>query len=93
MLRSHYADLCKLLNGSEPTLNSLTNELFAKEIIDTNIMIDIKKKGINGADILLVHVIMKIEGNAQHLYVVQNILEKEQFLHDIVEKMKKEGQT
>ena len=92
-MRSHYADLCKLLKGSEPTLNSLTNELFAKEIIDTNIMIDIKKKGINGADILLVHVIMKIEGNAQHLYVVQNILEKEQFLRDIVEKMKKEGQT
>ena len=54
-------------------------------------MIEIKKKGANGADILLLHVFMKIKGNAQHLDVVQNTLEKEQFLHDIVEKMKKEG--
>ena len=92
-MRLHYADLCKLLNNSEPTLNSLTNELFAKGIIDTDVMIDIKKKSVNGADILLVHVLMKIEGNAQHLDVVQKALEKEQSLHDIVEKMKEEGQT
>ena len=91
-MRSNYADLCKLLNGSEPTLTSLTNELFAKGIIDSNVMLNIlREKGANGANVLLVHVIMKIEGNAQHLHVVQKALEKEQFLHDIVEKMKEEG--
>ena len=91
MLRSNHADLCRLLNGSEPTLLSLTTELYAKGIIDINIKIDISNKGgFSGADILLTHVQMKIEQSPEQLDIVQKAMENEQFLHEIVKKMKKE---
>ena len=91
VLRSNHADLCKLLNGSEPTLLSLTTELYAKGIIDINIKIDISNKGgFAGADILLTHVQMKVEQSPEHLDIIQKAMENEQFLHEIVKKMKKE---
>ena len=90
VLRSKHAELCRLLNGSEPTLLSLTAELFAKEIIDVKIKIDVNNKGgFAGADTLLTHVHMRIEQNPQHLTIVQEALEKEAFLDEIVKKMKK----
>ena len=92
VLRSKHAELCRLLNGSEPTLLSLTAEMFAKGIIDMNIKIDVcKKGGFSGADILLTHVQMKIEQSPEHLDIVQKALENEQFLHEIVKKMKKQS--
>ena len=91
VLRSNHADLCRLLNGSEPTLLSLTAELYAKGIIDINIKINISNKGgFAGADILLTHVQMKVEQSPEHLDIVQKAMENEQFLHEIVKKMKKE---
>ena len=94
VLRSNHAELCRLLNGSESTLLSLTAELFAKEIIDVNIKIDVRNKGgFSGADTLLTCVHMKIEQNPEHLDIVQKALEKERFLDDIVKKMKKESST
>ena len=90
VLRSKHRELCELLNGSEPTLLSLTAELFAKEIIGLNIKIDVHNKGgFAGADTLLTHVHMRIEHNPQHLTIVQEALEKEAFLDEIVKKMKK----
>ena len=90
MLRSNYAELCRLLNVSEPTLLSLTIELYAKGIIDVNMQIDVLKKGgYVGANILLTHVQMKIEQNPECLDIVQKAMENEQFLNEIVKKMKK----
>ena len=91
VLRSNHAELCRLLNCSEPTLLSITVELYAKKIIDTNIQIDVLKKGgLAGANILLTHVQMKIEQSPEYLDIVQKAMENEQFLHEIVKKMKKE---
>ena len=92
VLRLHHAELCRLLNVSDPTLISLTVELYAKEIIDVNIQIDVLKKGgFAGANILLTHVQMKIEQSPEHLATVQKAMEKEQFLDGIVKEMKKES--
>ena len=92
VLRSKHADLCRLLNGSEPTLLSLTTELYAKGIIGVNIQIDVLKKGgFAGANILLAHIQMKIEQSPEHLDIVQKALENEQFLDEIVKKMKRES--
>ena len=92
VLRLHHAELCRLLNTSESTLLSLTVELYAKEIIDVNIQIDVLKKGgFAGANILLTHVQMKIEQSPEHLDTVQKAMENEQFLDEIVKKMKKES--
>ena len=89
-MRSNHAELCKLLNVSESTFLSLTAELYAKEIIDVNIKIDVcNKGGFSGADILLTHLHMKIEQNPEHLDIIQKALEKEQFLDEIVKNMKK----
>ena len=92
VLRSNHAKLCQLLNTSEPTLLSLTTELYAQNIISMNIKIDVRNnKGYNGADILLTHVQMKIEHSSEHLDTIQKAMENEQFLHEIVSKMKKES--
>ena len=92
VLRSNYAELCELLNTSEPTLLSLTNKLYAKKIIDMKVKIDVRNKGgYDGADILLTHVQMKIEQSPEHLDTVQKAMENEQFLDEIVKKMKKES--
>ena len=88
--RSNYGDLCSVLNVSQPTLFSLATELFSKGIIDTNVMLEVfRERGVVGANILLIHVLMKLEGNEEHLDVVQKTLEKEESLHDIIEKMKR----
>ena len=92
VLRSNHAELCRLLNVSEPTLLSLTVELYAKGIIDLKIQIDVLKKGgFAGANILLTHVQMKIEQCPEHLDIVQKAMDNEQFLDEIVTKMKKES--
>ena len=92
ILRSHVADLCRLLNISEPTLLSLTNELYSKNVIDSDVKIEVIRKGGSiGANILLTHVEMKIKQNSEHRDVVQKAMEKEQFLHEITQKMKRES--
>ena len=92
VLRSNHAKLCQLLNTSEPTLISLTTELYAKQIIGTNIKIDVlNKKGYDGAEILLRHVQMNIEQSPEHLNTIQKAMENEQFLDEIVKKMKNES--
>ena len=89
VLRTKHAELCKLLNGSEPALLSLTLELYSTEVIDMNVKIDVLKKGgTAGADLLLTHVQMKIEQSPEHLVIVQKAFEKEQLLCEII-KMKK----
>ena len=92
VLRSNHAELCKLLNVSETTLLSLTVELYAKAVIDVNIKMEVLKKGgYAGADILLTHVQMKIEQSPKYLDIVQKVMENEQFLHEIIENMKRES--
>ena len=92
VLRSNHAELCKLLNVSDPTLLSLTVELYAKAVIDVNIKMEVLKKGgYAGADILLTHVQMKIEQSPEYLDIVQKVMENEQFLHEIIENMKRES--
>ena len=92
VLRSNHAELCKLLNVSDPTLLSLTVELYAKAVIDVNIKMEVLKKGgYAGADILLTHVQMKIEQSTEYLDIVQKVMENEQFLHEITENMKRES--
>ena len=92
MLRSNHATLCRLLNSSEPTLISLTAELYAKGIIGTDIKIDVRNKGgFAGADILLTHVQMKIEQTPEHIHIILKAMENEQFLDEIVKKMRKES--
>ena len=92
VLRSNHAELCRLLNVSDPTLLSLTVELYAKQIIDLSIKIEVlKKAGFAGADILLTHVQMKIEQTPEYLDIIQKAMENEQFLHEIIEKMKRES--
>ena len=92
VLRLNHGELCKLLNTSEQTLLSLATELYSKSIIDMTIKIDVHNKGgYNGADILLSHVQMKIEQSPEHLDTVQKAMENEQFLDEIIKKMKKES--
>ena len=92
VLRLNHAELCKLLNTSKPTLLSLTIELYSKRIIDTKVKTDVLDKGgFAGADILLAHVQTKIEQSPEHLDTVQKAMENEQFLDEIVKKMKKES--
>ena len=94
VLRLNHAELCRLLNGSESTLSSLTVELYAKGIIDISTKIDVLKKGgFTGADILFTHVQMKIEHSPELLDIIQQALENEQFLDGIVKKMKRESST
>ena len=58
----------------------------------SNIQIEVLKKGgFAGANILLTHVQMKIEQSPTHLDIVQRAMENEQFLDEIVKKMKKES--
>ena len=88
-MTSHFRDLCSLLNTSEQTLHSLTLELFAKGVIDMKTKIKVlREEGATGADTLLTHVLQEAEQNLEHLYKFQKAIEKEQFLHDITEKMK-----
>ena len=91
-MRSNHAELCKLLNVSDSTLLTLTLVLYAKGIIDVNIKTDVLNKGgFAGADTLLTHVQMKIEQNLEYLDIIQETLEEEQFLDEIVTKMKRES--
>lgn len=91
-MKSHFRDLCTLLNTSPPTLRSLTLELFSNGVIDMDIKIDVLTRGgAASADILLTHVLTNVEQNTEHLNVVQNAIENEQFLHDITETMKRES--
>ena len=92
VLRSNHADLCKLLNNSKSTLSKFTIELYAKKIIDMTVKIDVLNEGgFTGADILLTHVQTKIEQSPGLLDTVQKAMEKEEFLDEIVKKMKKES--
>ena len=53
------------------------------------VKIDVLTRGrAAGADILL---LTKVEQNTEHLNAVQKAIEKEQFLHDITETMKRES--
>ena len=91
-MRSHFGDLCGLLNISQPTLHSLTLELFAKGVIDMKTKIDVVREGgATGADNILTLVLKKVEDYPEHLDVVQKAFEKEQLLHDIIETMKRES--
>ena len=92
VFRSNYSELCNLLSNSEPTLLSLTTELYSKGIIDMKIKSDVHNKGgYKGADILLAHVQMKIKPSPEHLDTVQKAMENECVLDEIVKKMKKES--
>ena len=93
-MRSHHRDLCRVLNFSTTTLSSLTLELFAKNIIELDVKMEVLQKGgIAGADVLLTHVLMKTEHNPEHLDIVQKALENEHTLVEIIEKMKKDCMT
>ena len=89
ILRDHYAELCKTLTTSESTLLSLNSELYTCRIISQPTMIDVRrKKGFEGASILMDHVVMKVGQNRDCLDKVLQIMKEQEYLHDVVMRMK-----
>lgn len=76
---------------SQPNDDEPKVELYVKEVIDVNIKIEVLKKGeYTGADTL--HCTdVKIEQRPEHLHTIQKVMKNEQFLHEIVEKIKRES--
>ena len=93
VLRDNRVALCRTLNTSEPTLLSLNCELYAHRIIDQPTMLEVnREKGFKGANILMDHVEMKVEQNHEYLPKVLEIMEKQEYLRDVVTTMKKENE-
>ena len=95
VLRSHHDELCSILNISETTLLSLARKLYTRRIIDKPTELKVRRiKGSEGADILMENVEMKIEQNHEYLLIVLQIMEKQEYLHDVVKRMREnEGIT
>ena len=83
-------ELCKKLELNERALTKLAVDFESVEIIDAGDSAEVKRmKGMDGASHLLTLVCAKIdESGSDCLKTVFQVLEKQQFLSDIVKKMK-----
>ena len=87
-LKSYHGDICNVLNRSEKTLIMFAGMLYRKRITDvhTNNAV-IRRKGSEGADILMDRVEIKVKKNLKHLKRVLGIMEKLEGLKTISHKI------
>ena len=77
-----------MINVSKDSLQSFTQKLFSKNIIDRDTKISVTRKGSKeGADTLLDHIEMLIEQNPDCLHVVLELMEDDEYLRHIVTKI------
>ena len=83
-LKSHHGDICDVLSRSEETLIMFSGMLYGKRIIDVHTKNTvIRKKGSEGADILMNTVEMKVEQTPRHLKRVLRLMKKLEDLETI----------
>ena len=87
-LKSYHGDICDVLSRSEETLIMFAGMLYGKRIIDVHTKnAVIRRKGSEGADILMDRVEMKVEQNARHLKRVLRMMKKLEDLETISRKI------
>ena len=87
-LKSYHGDICGVLSRSEEMLIKFASMLYGKRIIDVytkNTVI--KKKGSEGADILMDRVEMTVEQNPRHLKRILRMMKKLEDLETISRKI------
>ena len=89
VLRKYHGDICSVLNVSKESLQSFAQKLFGEEIINKETKISvIRTGGTEGADELLNHIELKVEQNPDYLHVVLELMENDEYLRDIVKKIR-----
>ena len=87
-LRSYHGDICVVLSRSEESLILFACMLYGKRIIDVHTKNTvIRKKGGEGADILMDKVEMKVEQTPKHLKRVLRVMKKLEDLETISRKI------
>ena len=87
-LRSYHGDICVVLSRSEETLILFAVMLYGKRIIDVHTKNTvIRKKGGEGADILMDKVEMKVEQTPRHLKRILRMMKKLEDLETISRKI------
>ena len=88
ILRYHFDELCKVLATSNTTMTTLAGKLYAKGIIDMPTKNEIlATKGLEGANLLLDLVMIKIDQRPERLEAVLLIMEELECLQDILTKI------
>ena len=91
VLRSHYSLLCTVLASANQILRTLAGKLYEKCIIDVHTKNEIlERKGLEGANLLVDLVMMKIDLRPERLEIVLQIMEEVEDLQDILEMIRKE---
>ena len=87
-LRSYHGNICAVLSRSEETLIMFAGMLYGKRIIDVHTKnAVIRKKGSEGADILMDRVEMKVEQTPKHLKRILRVMKKLEDLETISRKI------
>ena len=87
-LRSYHGDICEVLSRSEETLIMFAGMLYGKRVIDVHTKNTvIRKKGSEGADILMDRVEMKVEQTPRHLKRILRVMKKLEDLETISRKI------
>ena len=89
VLRDHHNELCKLFNGAvDEVLLDFAGELYSKRIIDRETRIAVsRKKGHEGAGMLMDRVEIKIDQSPTSLVIVLQVMAKVEILKHILEKI------
>ena len=87
-LKSYHCDICGVLSRSEETLIKFAGMLYERRIIDVHTKnAVIRKKGSEGADILMDKVEMKVKQNPRNLKRVLRMMKKLEDLETISRKI------
>ena len=94
-LRYHHNELCKVFNcAADEVLLDFAGELYSKHIIDRETKIAVsRKKGYEGADILMDRVEIKIDQSPTSLVIVLQVMAKVEILKHILEKIQKKREA
>ena len=89
VLRDHHNELCKVFNCvADEVLLGFSGELYSKHIIDRETKIAVsRKKGYEGADLLMDRVEIKIDQSPTSLVIVLQVMAKVEILKHILEKI------
>ena len=91
LLRSHYGQLCTVLASAEETQMTFAGRLFEKYIIDMQTKNAVlRTKGLEGANILVDRVMMKMDLRPERLEIVLKIMEELEDLQDTLAKLTKD---
>ena len=95
VLRDHHNELCKVFNCvADEVLLDFSGELYSKHIIDRETKIAVsRKKGHEGADLLMDRVEIKIDQSPTSLVIVLQVMAKVEILKHILEKIQNKRDT